>query len=345
MNAAAAPIQAKRAGLTYVYDSDPGYTRRKRGKGFVYLDNDGNTIKDRKIIARLNKLAIPPAYEDVWICQAGNGHLQFTGRDERGRKQYRYHEKWREMRDKNKFGNMLVFGQNLPKIRRHVLEALNLDGLPKEKVIAAVVRLLDCTGLRVGNDAYSDENHTYGLTTIRKKHFDLHGKEIELDFPGKGGKVWRGTITDEKAAAVLAACDDLPGYRLFKYLGDDGERNDLHSGLVNEWLQAVTDEDITAKDFRTWHACVSFLEEAIAATCCAEGKTLKLKPVLKSVAEQLGNTPAILQKSYIHPDLIDLYRTGCFLQKEWQPDVLEHIPNGLKKHEGLMLNWLEKTYG
>lgn len=339
-----AQAHAKEAGLRYVYDSDPGLTRRRSGKGFVYLDHQGKPIKDEKIILRCQKLAIPPAYEKVWICRHANGHIQATGFDARGRKQYRYHADWRAARDDNKFGNMRVFGECLPAIRRKVQSALNQDGLPKDKVIAAVVRLLDKTGLRIGNDAYTEENDTYGLTTISKKHIELHGKEIELDFPGKGGKVWQGKITDPKVAKVMSLCEDLPGYRLFKWVGEDGQTHDISSADVNSWLQDVSGQPVTAKDFRTWTACSLFLEEAMRQTQCSDGKPLQIKPILKLVSTRLGNTPAILQKSYVHPELIDLYRTGCFINKEWEHDDGQPVPSGYRKTEALLLRWLQIRY-
>ena len=333
---------AEEAGLRYVYDADKGIQRVKHGQGFAY-SKDGKPFKDKTHLERIQKLAIPPAWRDVWICLSANGHLQATGFDERGRKQYRYHEDWRTRRDENKFSNMLVFGKNLPAIRRKVLTSLNLDNLPKEKVIAAVVRLLDKTGLRVGNDAYEAENHTFGLTTIRKKHLDLHGKEIELDFPGKGGKIFKGSFTDAKAAKVIAELNDLSGQRLFKYIDETETAHSIGSSDINSWLQDVTGEKITAKDFRTWNACSLFLDEALKQ--CGEGSKFQLKPVLKTVSDHLGNTPAILKKSYVHPELIDLYRTGCLMEKQWDHNELKDTINGLSKTEILLFKWLEKTYG
>jgi DNA topoisomerase-1 len=337
-----AMAHAEEAGLRYVYDTDKGFTRRGAGKGFTYL-NDGKVIKDAKHIDRIKKLAIPPAWKNVWICANANGHLQATGTDARGRKQYRYHADWRTRRDENKFTNMLAFGTHLPSIRRKVTAALKQDGLPREKVLAAVVRLLDRTGLRVGNDAYTAENHTYGLTTIRKKHLDLHGKEIDFDFPAKGGKVFKGTLTDAVVANVLHELEDLPGHRLFKYVDDAGDTHDIGSSDINAWLQHVTGEKITAKDFRTWNACTLFLDYAMDH--CGEGSKFELKPVLQQVATHLGNTPAILKKSYVHPDLVDLYRTGCFLQKEWDHHHLKKMVTGLNRTENLLMVWLQKTYG
>lgn len=333
---------AEEAGLRYVYDSDKGLTRRKSGKGFTYL-KDGKVLKDKKQVERIKKLAIPPAWQDVWICSFANGHLQATGLDDRGRKQYKYHENWRVRRDENKFSTMLAFGQNLPLIRRRVLAALNREGLPKEKVIAAVVRLLDRTGLRVGNDAYADENQTYGLTTMRKKHLEINGKIIELDFPAKGGKIYKGNLTDAKLSKVLSECGDLPGYRLFKYVSDDGEAHNIGSAEVNTWLQEITGETMTAKDFRTWTACALFLEEALKH--CQIDEKLELKPIFKIVSDQLGNTPAILKKSYVHPELVDLYRTGCLMEKEWELSRVKNPVEGLSKVENLLLIWLKKTYG
>ena len=334
---------AKSAGLRYVYDSDPGIGRKRHGKSFSYHDHEGQRITDKAKVTRCQKLAVPPAWENVWICVHEDGHIQATGHDERGRKQYRYHADWRTARDENKFANMLAFGRALPGIRRRVKAALDLDGLPKEKVVAAVVRLLDRTGLRIGNDSYMEENHTFGLTTISKKHIELHGKEIELDFPGKGGKIWKGHVTAPDVAKVIAECGDLPGVRVFKYIDDKGEPHAVGSADINHWLQETSGIHITAKDFRTWTACTLFLEEAMAQTDCATGAALHLKPVLKSVSSQLGNTPAILQKSYVHPELIDLYRTGCFLDKHWSGEELK-ATTGLRKTEALLLRWLEKQY-
>lgn len=327
---------AKEAGLRYVYDSEPGFSRRKSGKGFTYLTPEGTKLSEGDHLARCKKLAIPPAWNNVWICRFHNGHIQATGLDARARKQYRYHDDWRQKRDENKFENMLAFGQNLPALRRRVQAALNLDDLSRDRVIAAVVRMLDKTGLRIGNDAYTEENNTFGLTTLRKKHLDVHDQEIDLSFVGKGNKTWSGTITDRKLAKVINECSDLPGYRLFKYKDADGDLRDIGSSDVNDWLG----ENITAKDFRTWAACTLFLETALQH--CDE-KAFHLKPVLQEVAAQLGNTPAILKKSYIHPELMDLYRTGCFVNAEWQ-GAPPTIP-GLRKSESILLAWLQNTYG
>lgn len=337
--------QARRAGLRYVYDSDKGYGRKKSGKGFVYIGLNGKPIRDARTIKRIDALAVPPAYNDVWICRYDNGHIQATGIDARGRKQYRYHPDWRTARDQNKFENMRVFGEALPAIRRKVSVCLGKKGLPQEAVVAAIVRLLDKTGLRVGSEEYLEENATHGLTTISKKHVDIKGAKVELDFPAKGNKQWQGELQDPKVAKIIARCEDLPGYRLFQWVDENKKRHIVTSSDINAWLQEISGKSITAKDFRTWAACTLFLEEAMEQTrCCEDAKDLKLKPILKNVSEQLGNTPAILQKSYVHPELIDLYRTGCFLNKEWKHSKKDAVPSGYRKTEALLLRWLQKQY-
>jgi DNA topoisomerase I len=342
----AAASHARSVGLSYAYDQDPGITRRKRRSEFAYYDSRGKLIRDPREIARCRKLAVPPAWTNVWICPNADGHIQATGKDARGRKQYRYHQDWRVVRDREKFQNMARFGTVLPALRRTILQELNSDGLTRGKVIAAIVRLLDRTGLRVGNDHYFAENHTHGLTTISKKHVELHGREIELDFPGKGGKLWHGRILAPRVARVVAACADIPGYRLFKYYDDQGIAHAVGSGDVNGWLQATTDDGaITAKDFRTWHACVLFVEEAVKQAAVKDGGPATLKPILKAVAQQLGNTPAILQKSYVHPNLMDLYRAGAFATAEWREIPKKQIPSGLQKTEALLLRWMRRQYG
>lgn len=331
---------ARDAGLRYVYDGDPGIVRRRRGKGFSFRTGEGAPLTSPEEDARCRKLAIPPAWRNVWICARADGHLQATGIDARGRKQYLYHPDWRAARDQTKFANMLAFGHALPGIRRRVQAALGQDGLGRDKVIAAVVGLLDRTGLRVGNDAYTAENDTFGLTTIRKKHLAIDGAEIALDFPGKGGKVWQGRFSDRRVARAIGQCAELPGYRLFRYLDESGQRRDIGSADVNAWLQQISGAPITAKDFRTWKACALFLEEAMKQAGCAPGAALPLKPILQMVSARLGNTPAILQKSYVHPELIDLHRTGCILDHAEAPAV-----PGLRKVESLLMGWLEARYG
>ncbi len=335
---------ARHAGLLYGYDHDPGITRRKNGRGFAYYDARANPIRNPRAIERCRKLAVPPAWTRVWISPKANSHLQATGEDARGRKQYLYHADWRAMRDRSKFENMASFGAALSFIRAHVLRQLEREELDRDRVIAAVVRLLDRTGLRVGNDSYLRENHTIGLTTISKKHVALHGREIELDFPGKGGKLWRGTVLSRRVAKVIAECEGIPGYRLFKYRDAQRKTHTVGSTDINRWLHELTgNADLTAKDFRTWHACTLFIDQALKHD--PNTGSGALKPLLQQVAGELGNTPAILQKSYIHPNLIDLWREGSFDKPQWRRLARKQLPQHFYKTEGLFLRWLQKQYG
>lgn len=335
---------ARHAGLLYGYDHDPGITRRKFGRAFAYYDARGKRILNAGTIERCRRLAVPPAWKSVWISPKTNSHLQATGKDARGRKQYRYHADWRAVRDRSKFENMAQFGAALSGIRAQVLRELQRDELDRERVIAAIVRLLDRTGLRIGNDSYLRENHTSGLTTISKKHVTLHGREIELDFPGKGGKVWHGTVLAPRVARVVAQCEDIPGYRLFRYRDAERRVHSVGSADINRWLHEVTGSaELTAKDFRTWHACTLFIDEVLKQT--PGDAAVPLKPLLKHVASELGNTPAILQKSYIHPNLIDLWREGTFHKPQWRRLAGKLVPRHLHKTEALFLRWLQKQYG
>jgi DNA topoisomerase-1 len=334
---------AQHAGLLYGYDHDPGIRRRRRGRYFEYLDARGKRIRNQRLIARCRKLAVPPAWTDVWICPRANSHLQATGRDARGRKQYRYHLDWRVVRDRSKFENLGQFGAALSAIRTRVLRELQRDALDRDRVIAAVVRLLDRTGLRIGNDSYLRENHTSGLTTISKKHVILHGREIELDFPAKGGKVWHGSVLAPRVARVVAECQGIPGYRLFKYRDVLGKAHTVGSAEINRWLHETTGHaELTAKDFRTWHACILFIEAAVKATAAARPPALQA--LLQQVAGELGNTPAILKKSYIHPNLIDLWREHSFAAQEWGRIARAQIPRHLSRTEALFRRWLRKRY-
>ena len=334
---------ARHAGLHYGYDHHPGISRRKRGRHFAYFDARGHRITDATLIDRCRRLAVPPAWTDVWISPRANSHLQATGRDARGRKQYRYHFDWRAVRDRTKFENMSSFGDYLSAIRARVLSELAREPLDRERVIAAIVRLLDRTGLRVGNDTYLRENHTSGLATISKKHVTLHGREIELDFPAKGGKVWRGSVLASSVARVVAQCQGIPGYRLFKYRDDAGKVHAVGSAEINRWLHEVTgDADLTAKDFRTWHACTLFIEAALETP--PQGEPAQTKALLTRVARELGNTPTILKKSYIHPNLLDLWQEGSFAAAEWQRIPKGQVPRHLNRTEALFLRWLRKRY-
>jgi DNA topoisomerase-1 len=334
---------ARHAGLRYGYDRDPGIRRRKRGRRFDYFDPRGHRILNATLIDRCRRLAVPPAWTDVWISPRANSHLQATGRDARGRKQYRYHLDWRAVRDRTKFENLSAFGASLSAIRARVLAELARDQLDRHRVIAAIVRLLDRTGLRVGNDSYLRENHTSGLTTISKKHVTLHGREIELDFPGKGGKVWRGSVLAPRVARVVAECQGIPGYRLFKYRDAARRAHAVGSAEINRWLHELSgNAELTAKDFRTWHACTLFIEAALEPA--PHSKPASMKALLTRVADELGNTPTILKKSYIHPNLLDLWREGSFAAPEWQRIARPQIPRHFSRTEALFLRWLRKRY-
>ncbi len=334
---------AHHAGLRYAYDQDPGISRRKHGRRFEYFDASGRRIVNAALIERCRRLAVPPAWTAVWISPRANSHLQATGRDARGRKQYRYHIDWRAVRDRTKFENMSAFGAGLSELRARVLAELARDELDLERVIAAIVRLLDRTGLRVGNDSYLRDNHTSGLTTVSKKHVTLHGREIELDFPGKGGKVWQGSLLAPRVARVVAQCQGIPGYRLFKYRDAAHKVRTVGSAEINRWLHELTgNAELTAKDFRTWHACTLFIQAALKTP--PDAKPASLKALLTRVANELGNTPTILKKSYIHPNLIDLWREGSFAAPEWQRIMRSQIPRHFSRTEGLFLRWLRKRY-
>src|SRR5216110_3979698 len=243
---------AEEAGLRYVSDDQPGYTRKAKGDDFEYFDIEGKPIRDETRLLRIKRIGVPPAYKDVWICPSANGHIQATGRDARGRKQYRYHERWREARDENKFDRLAQFAKALPNIRRRVARDLKLPGLPRQKVLATIVRLLERTFIRIGNEEYARENKSFGLTTIRNRHVKMKGARLRFRFRGKSGRQHEVDVSDRRVAKVIAKCQDLPGQDLFQYLEENGETRDVTSQDVNEYLREIAGEDFTAKDFRTW---------------------------------------------------------------------------------------------
>lgn len=313
--AADAALSARLAGLRHVSDDTPGIRRRRRGKGFSYLDPQGRPLTDPQERRRIAALAIPPAWTGVWICPLPNGHLQATGRDARGRKQYRYHASWRAVRDETKFGRMIAFGEALPRLRARVERDLALPGLPRDKVLAAVVRLLETTLIRVGNQEYARDNRSFGLTTLRNRHVDIEGGTLRFNFRGKSGQEHSVAIADRRLARVVRACRELPGHELFQYLDDDGERQAVSSGDVNEYLRAATGEELTAKDFRTWGG-TSLALSALAAIGRAASESEAARAVagvVELVAEQLGNRPAMCRKYYIHPGVIDAFMSGRLL--------------------------------
>jgi DNA topoisomerase-1 len=303
---------AEDAGLLYVSDKGPGIRRRRAGRGFTYTGPDGKRLTDTAHLAWIKRLAIPPAWTNVWICPIRRGHIQATGRDARGRKVYRYHPRWREVRDEAKYERMLAFADALPAIRRRVARDLERPGLPREKVLAAVVSLLERTRIRVGNEEYARENRSFGLTTLRDRHARVNGSGVVFTFKGKGGRKHEVELADRRLARIVARCQDLPGQLLFAYVGDDGERRSVASDDVNAYLREITGQDFTAKDFRTWAGTVLAawaLAELESFDSEAQAKRNVVRAI-ERVAEGLGNTPAVSRKSYVHPTVIDAYLDG-----------------------------------
>lgn len=300
---------AQTANLRYVTGERPGILRRRRGKGFYYVGADGKLVRDKATLQRIRSLVIPPAWRDVWICPTGNGHIQAIGRDARGRKQYRYHSRYREVRDEAKYGRMIAFGAALPKIREQIERDLSLPGLPKRKVVAAIVRLLDETCIRVGNEEYAKANKSFGLTTLRDRHADVRGQDIQLHFRGKSSQEHDITLHDRRLARIVKRCQDLPGQELLQYQTGSGEHYRVDSGDVNEYLREITKEDFSAKDFRTWHGTWHMAEQLAALGPCDSDKQIERNIVeaVKETAKHLGSRPAACRKYYIHPAVFSSY--------------------------------------
>lgn len=335
----------KEAGLRYVSDDQPGITRRRRGKGYSYYWPDGERVTDPDVIERLNSLAIPPAYREVWICSIPEGHLQATGRDDKGRKQYIYHPQWQELRERDKFDHLRSFADVLPKIRRRVNKDLQREGMPREKVLAAVVKLLEGTFARVGNASYARDNGSYGLTTIRKKHVELEDETVVFEFLGKGGQEWHVETDDPKIAEIVRQCVEIPGYELFKYIDDEGNRRDVESADVNEYLREISGEEITAKDFRTWAGTVLCAEELADYEFEDERQANKnVVAAVKSVAESLRNTPSICRQSYVHPKVIDSYLAGVLQERiKGNGSNGSKPPSGLRSSEAVVWSLLHES--
>ncbi|WP_263145675.1 DNA topoisomerase IB [Pseudomonas sp. RIT-PI-AD] len=299
------------ADLVYVDDSRPGIRRRLlRGK-FAYFDEHNQRIRDEETIKRINKLVIPPAYTDVWICNDPKGHLQATGRDAKGRKQYRYHERWREIRDANKYERLLEFGRTLPKLRAKIEADLNKRDLGRAKVMATVVSLLDSTLIRVGNMQYARDNKSFGLTTLRNRHVEVKGQAIRFHFRGKSGVEHNVSLKHPRLARIIKRCMDLPGQHLFQYLDDEGVRHTINSSDVNLYLQEQSGSDFTAKDYRTWAGSALALASLRELPWKDEADAKKqVVAIIKEVSNQLGNTPAVCRKCYIHPAVLDAYLNG-----------------------------------
>jgi DNA topoisomerase-1 len=337
---------ARAAGLRYVSDAEPGITRRRAGRAFSYRSPDGSLLEDGAELARIRWLAIPPAWSDVWICPDRKGHLQATGRDARGRKQYRYHPGWRTVRDAAKFDRMLAFARALPRLRARVREDQARRGLPREKVLATVVSLLEVTLIRVGNQEYARDNRSYGLTTMRDRHVGFAGAEIIFEYRGKGGKRHRISLRDRRLARIVRSCQELPGQHLFQYVDEQGQQQAIGSTDVNAYLQEITGEPFTAKDFRTWAGTVlaslalgefeSFDSEAAAKR--------NVTRAIEEVAAQLGNTAAVCRKSYIHPEIVACYMDGSLLellQGRVERALRDDLP-GLRSEEAAVLALLQQ---
>ncbi|RVT97873.1 DNA topoisomerase IB [Rhodovarius crocodyli] len=300
------------AGLRYVSAEEPGIRREGMPGAFTYRDARGRLIRGKAALERIRRLAVPPAYTDVWICATADGHLQATGRDARGRRQYRYHPDWRAARDGNKFTRLLHFARGLPALRERVLADIARPGLPREKVLATVVWLLEATLARVGNEEYARLNKSFGLTTLRNRHLDVKGGEMRFHFTGKGGKPWRVRLQDRRIARILRHCQDLPGQALFQYRDEDGGLQSVGSADVNGYLREITGEDVTAKDFRTWAGTVlAALELAAMPAATGIGMTrAQAKEAIARTSARLGNTPTICRKCYIHPAVLEHHAEG-----------------------------------
>jgi len=335
-SAAANGAVVRAAALRYVNDGGEGMSRRRIGRRFAYFYPGGRRVRDPAIIARLNSLAIPPAYTRVWICPDSDGHIQATARDARGRKQYRYHPRWREVRDATKFERLLMFGKALPRIRKQVATDLAASGMPREKVLATVVRLLETTLMRVGNDEYVRSNRSYGLTTLRNRHVSLSGSGARFEFKGKSGITHRVTVNEPRIARIIRRCLDIPGHDLFNYLDEEGTPRPVRSTDVNAYLQAAAGADFTAKDYRTWAASVLAMCELSRATRESErAARANIVTAMKAVAVRLGNTPAICRKSYVHPALLDAYLAGTLRNRAGRRSA------GMGADEARFLRFLE----
>ncbi|WP_223507343.1 DNA topoisomerase IB [Pseudomonas sp. GL-RE-29] len=324
--------------LHYVDDTQPGLTRRKlRGK-FCYFDPAGQRITDADEIKRINALAVPPAYTDVWICADPRGHLQATGRDARGRKQYRYHPRWREVRDTDKYSRLRDFGLALPKLRKQLEALLDAPGFSRDKVMATVITLLDATLIRVGNSQYARDNRSYGLTTLRNRHVEVNGSAILFQFRGKSGVEHQITVKDRRLARIIKRCQEIPGQNLFQYIDENGERHTITSNDVNAYLQTLTGADFTAKDYRTWAGSALALAALRKLQWQPESEAKRhVVEMVKNVAKQLGNTPAVCRKCYIHPAVLQGFVLGALAELP-RPRVRK----GLRVEEVRLAMLLEK---
>ncbi|HEX3456331.1 MAG TPA: hypothetical protein VHR97_00100 [Candidatus Baltobacteraceae bacterium] len=330
---------ARDAGLRYVEDRRPGITRRRHGKHFAYFNPDGSPVREDAELNRIKALAIPPAYERVWISPIANGHIQATARDARGRKQYRYHKRWREVRDEAKYNRLVAFGKVLPEIRKIITRDLGAADLSRRKVLAAVVALLDMTGIRVGNEEYAESNGSYGLTTLRTRHVSLQGSKVRLQFRGKTGKQHRILLDDKRLARIIKRCRDLPGEELFDYVEDDGSVRSIGSDDVNEYIREIAGEDFSAKDFRTWIGTVECIGGLVEPAGDVTAAKKNLNDALARVATRLGNTPAICRKAYVHPAVIETYTSELRLPAQ---NPAKRHSRGLDARERFALDFVRR---
>jgi len=341
------PIEsAKASGLRYLIDSSPGITRKRTGAAFHYIDPKGKPVRDSEHLKRIKALAIPPAWTDVWISPIANSHLQATGRDSKGRKQYRYHTRWREVRDQTKYDRMLAFGRVLPAIRAQVQKDLALPGLPRRKVIATIVKLLETTLIRVGNEEYAQQNGSFGLTTMRDQHVKIQGEKIHFAFRGKSGVRFALDLKNRRLAKIVKRCQDLPGQELFQYIDDDGQQRTVDSSDVNEYLREITKSDFTAKDFRTWSGTVLAeiaLREIQQFETEAQAKR-NIVSAIEAVAKKLGNTRAVCRKCYVHPGVFNSYLDGSLVQTLGQrvKQEMAETLSDLRPEEAAVLAILEQ---
>jgi DNA topoisomerase I len=334
---------ATAVGLRYVTSNGLGITRRRAGKGFVYLGVDRKVIRNPKVIRRIKSLAIPPAWKDVWICPLTNGHLQAVGRDARFRKQYRYHPQYRAIRDKTKFGRMIAFGRSLPRIRERIEADLGLHGLPKRKVLATVVRLLETTCIRVGNDEYAKENNSFGLTTLRNRHVQIEGRTLRFKFRGKSGQQHDIELKDTRLSRIIRNLQDLPGYDLFEYIDDEGQPVKISSGDVNDYLREITGEEFTAKDFRTWMG-TGLAALALERIGPAESKSAVKRNIvaaIKDTSSRLGNRPPACRKYYVHPVILDAYANGT-LSPALESAKTTRQPHALRREELAIMDLIKR---
>lgn len=333
---------ARGAGLNYVTDSEPGIHRKRHGKGFSYHDEKNRRVTSKKILERIKSLVIPPAWQEVWICRNPKGHLQVTGKDARKRKQYRYHEKWNEFRNLNKFDRMLEFSKRVPRLRKQIELDLQLSGLPQNKVVAAVIKVMLITQSRVGNETYKLENETYGLTTIHNEHAEVSGTTIHLSFKGKSGIVHDITFSDPKISKIIKRCQDLPGEELFCYLNENGDEVDITSQHVNNYLKEATGEDFTAKDIRTWCGtckAIEYLTQSKPKDLNQKGWKSRHVQVIKETASYLRNTVAVCRKYYVHPIVLESDLSGK-LHKLWKS--CRSSPT-YSREEGALIKLLQST--